>query len=163
MAEAILSGAGRTDGRWYREEELERQVLGFANTAALARPADHATLIAGMKDIYKTWAKKRLPGDEDNITGFCSFLASPVGGPVRLDGLMWIAAAVRANPDVMRGRHDYLSSAMVEFLDTLITEHAAAIANSVEHRQAHLTLVAAAVSRQFPNALALQDRVKKLL
>jgi len=163
MVNAALSGAGWTDRSWYYEQRLERHILGFGNSAALGRLVDHANLIAAMQDAYRSWAEKRLSENEDNIASFCNFLNTEVATTLRLDGLIWVAAALRAESDVLRGRRDYTGSAFVEFLDTLVTEHAAEISNSEEHRQALLELVAAAVSRQFPAALALQDRVKKIL
>jgi hypothetical protein len=51
----------------------------------------------------------------------------------------------------------------MEFLDTVATENAEDVARDDSARQALLELVAHAVSRQFAAALALQERVRKLL
>jgi len=40
-----------------------------------------------------------LPSDEDNIAGLCGFLGSEAGRVLRIDGLEWLAATIRAKPD----------------------------------------------------------------
>ena len=96
MVNAALSGAGWTDRSWYYEQRLERHILGFGNSAALGRLVDHANLIAAMQDAYRSWAEKRLSENEDNIASFCNFLNTEVATTLRLDGLIWVAAALRA-------------------------------------------------------------------
>jgi hypothetical protein len=51
----------------------------------------------------------------------------------------------------------------VEFLTTVITENGATAVAAAETRQALIDLTGLAVSRQLSTALALQDRLKRLL
>jgi hypothetical protein len=80
-----------------------------------------------------------------------------------MDGLQWIAAALRADADFGKWYRESTTSAFMEFLDTVASENAAEVSKSGPARRALLELVAHAVSRQLPTALALQERVRKLL
>jgi hypothetical protein len=51
----------------------------------------------------------------------------------------------------------------MEFLDTVTTENGEEVSKDEPARHALLELVAHAVSRQFAAALALQERVRKML
>ena len=161
MVEYMLGRSDWTNGRgWHYGQRLQRQVLGFGSS--LSRIPGHAALIVSMRSLYKAWSDKELAQDEDNIAGFCGFLASASGAPLRLDGLQWIAAALRADPEFGKWYRESTSNRFMEFLDTVATENAE-VSKDEPARQALLELVAHAVSRQFPAALALQERVRKLL
>jgi hypothetical protein len=162
MIEYMLGRRDWTNGcGWHYGQQLQRQVLGFG--ASLARMPGHAALIVSMRDLYKTWADNELAHGEDNVAGFSGFLATDSGAPLRMEGLQWIAAALRADPDFGKWYRDSTSNAFMEFLDTVATENAAEVSKDEPARQALLELVAHAVSRQFPAALALQERIRKLL
>jgi hypothetical protein len=141
---------------------LERQVLGFSAANYLKRLPAHAALVGMMRDLFEVWAKKRLTRDEDNLAGFCAFLATEAGKPLRMDGLQWIADAMKADTDFGKWFRDRTSNTFMEFLDVLVAEHAAELSRHNKARQALLFLVAHAVSRQLPAALALQERVQRL-
>lgn len=149
-------------GPWYHGQRLERHVLGFGESIHLARAKDHAGLIGAMHDLYEAWAKKRLTSDEDNLAGFCGFLGGEVGKPLRVDGLRWISGAMKADPEIGKWFRDRTSSAFMEFLDVLVSEHAEELSEDEGARQALLDLVAHAVSRQLTAAQALQERIVRL-
>lgn len=115
-----------------------------------------------MRDLFEVWAKKRLTRHEDNLAGFCGFLATEAGKPLRVDGLRWIADAMKANPDLGKWFRDRTSNAFIEFLDLLVSEHAAELAQDDSARQMVLDLSALAMSRQLTAALALQERIRQL-
>jgi hypothetical protein len=147
---------------WYYGQQLERQVLGFGASDYFKRVPGHAALIGMMRDLFEVWAKKRLTRDEDNLAGFCGFLGTKVGKPLRIDGLQWIADAMKANPELAKWFRDRTSNAFMEFLDVLVSEHPAELARDDSARQALLDLSAHAVSRQLTAALALQERIRRL-
>jgi hypothetical protein len=163
MIEAVLAGRGWEGGPWYHQQSLERQALGFAHADRLVRPALGPLLVESMRDLYRAWAEKRLLGDEDNIAGFCNFLSTRAGAPLRLEGIVWIANALRDDSGARTWYRDRTSAAFVELLGTVITEDDAAAVATPETRQALIDLTGLAVSRQLPAALALQDRLKSLL
>jgi hypothetical protein len=163
MIEAVLEGKGWESGPWYYQHQLERHVLGFANTDALARPATQTPVTDSVRDLYKAWAEKRLKGDEDNLAGFCNFLSTKAGAPLRLNGLLWIADALRNDTESRRWFRDRTSSAFVGFLTTVVTENGLQAVAAPETRQALIDLTGIAVSRQLAAALALQDRLTALL
>jgi hypothetical protein len=115
------------------------------------------------RGLYKAWAEKRLAGDEDNLAAFCNFLSTKVGAPLRLDGLMWIATALRSSSEGRRWYRDGTSTAFVEFLTKVVTENGRVAVATPEARQALIDLTSIAVSRQLQAALAVQDRLKALL
>jgi hypothetical protein len=163
MIEAVMEGRGWESGPWYHQQSLERQALGFANADALARPTEGPLLVESVQDLYRAWAEKRLPGDEDNLAAFCNFLSTRSGAPVRLEGLVWIANGLQADPGGRDWRRDGTSAAFVEFLSTVITEDGATAVATPETRQALIDLTGLAVSRQLSAALAVQDRLTRLL
>jgi hypothetical protein len=54
------------------------------------------------------------------------FLGTETGKPLRIDGLQWIAEAMKADIDVGKWFRDRTSNAFMEFLDVLVSKHAAA-------------------------------------
>jgi hypothetical protein len=164
MTEHVIPGPGwGTTGLWFHAHKLDRQVLGFADAERLARISGHAALLRAMRDLYKAWADKRLRGDEDNLAAFCNFLAQPGGAPLRLDGLVWIAAALEADPEINQWYRDRSAAAFMALLDAVVLENSDQLRNFQGASEAIVKLAALAVSRQLPAALALQERVKKLL
>jgi hypothetical protein len=149
-------------GPWYYGQQLEREVLAFGAPDCLKRVPDHAKLIRMMRDLFEVWAKKRLTRDEDNLGGLCGFLGTESGKPLRIEGLQWIADAMKANPDFGKWLRDRTSSAFMQFLDVLVSEHAAELSRDDKARQALLDLAAHAVARQLTAALALQERIRRL-
>jgi hypothetical protein len=113
--------------------------------------------------LYRAWAVKRLPGDEDNLAAFCNFLSTKAGAPLRLEALAWISSALEADSAGRRWYRDRTSEAFVEFLTTVITQDGTAAVTQQETRQALIDLVGLAVSKQLSAALALQDRLRTLL
>jgi hypothetical protein len=162
MIEAILAGRGWT-GRSHYQQRLEREALGFGHEDTLVRPAQGPPLVESLHDQYQSWAEKRLAGDEDNVAGFCSFLSTRAGKPLRFRALVWIADALRDHPEVQSWHRDRTSAAFVDFLGTVITEDGTAAVATANTKRALIDLVALAVSRQLTAALALQDRLKSLL
>ena len=156
----LLDGEWADSGPWYYAQQLERRVLGFESTAFLKRVAAHGTIVGGMRDLYRVWADKRLHSDEDNLASFCAFLASEVGRPLRLDGLMWMASALRNNPECGNWYRHSTSSAFVECLDVLVLEHADELKRDNAAREALIELSTHAASRQLTAALQLQERIR---
>lgn len=143
---------------WFRGQQLQRQALGFHASTVIARNPGVIAGIAGMKDLYERWAEKQLSGDDGNLEGFCGFLSSAAGAPLRLDGLRWIASAIQASPEGRR-RDRSSSDSLVGFLDVLAEQHLDEISKSPDARAELLQLVAYVVARQLPAALVLQEKI----
>jgi hypothetical protein len=150
------------DGRWYHAQQLERQALAFGAGSFITRGSKHATLIGGMRDLYKVWADKRLPSDQDNMAGFCSFLSTDAGRALRIDGLQWFADVIRAHPETGRWYRDSTSDAFAALLDAVVLEDSDELLKNSTARQALLELTAHAVARQLPRSMPLQERVRRL-
>ena len=69
---------------------------------------------------------------------------------------------MKADLDLGRWFRDRTSNAFMEFLDVLVSEHAAELSRDDRARQALLGLAAHAVARQLTAALALQERIRQL-
>jgi hypothetical protein len=151
-----------TEGKWLYAQRLERQVLGFGASGFITRAPSHAALIGGMRDLYRSWAETRLPSDQDNMAGFCGFLSSDAGHALRMDGLQWIAAVMRADPETGKWYRDSTSNAFMGLLEAAVLEDADELTKNSAARQALVDLTAHAVARQLPRALALQERVRRL-
>lgn len=163
MIDAVmLNDAWAKNGLWFHAQQIERHALGFGATESFNRPKNAATLLLAARDCYEAWAKRRLLGDEDNLAGFCGFLAAPVGRPLRLDGLRWIVEVIKARPDGDRWYRERTSNAFMSFLDVLVSDHAAELGKDETARQALLDLVAYAVSLQLDAAQTLQERIRRL-
>jgi hypothetical protein len=163
MEFCVLNKEWSKGGPWYYGQRIERHVLGFGEADRLSRLTNHAQLLTEMHPLYEAWAANRLSGDEDNLAGLCGFLSSTVGRPLRLDGLLWIATAMKAKPEVGNWYRDRASNAFMELLDVLVSEHATELVVDQASRQALLDLVAHAVSRQLTAAQALQERIRRLV
>jgi hypothetical protein len=137
--------------------------MGFGAESFIARMPASGTVISELRDLYKTWVDARLQGDEANLAGFCNFLASRVGLPLRLDGLVWISEAVRNTPHAGRWHRDTSSDALTSFLNLLLSEHAHEISKDMAQRQALFDLAAYVVSRNHPSGLALQERIRRMV
>jgi hypothetical protein len=163
MIETMLNDKDWASGRqWHYGQQLERQVLGFGSDSFIARVPDHSKMIDGLRSLYKVWAETRLRSGEDNIAGLCGFLSSEAGRVLRIDGLEWLAAAIRVKPDARAWYREGTSSAFIAFLDVAVSEHSDELIKNASARQALVELVAHGVSRQLPTALALQERVRRL-
>ena len=158
----VLDSEWSKGGPWYYGQQLEREVLGLGASSYIGRVARHAELVGMMRDLFRIWAQKRLTRDEDNLAGFCGFLAHEVGKPLRMDGLQWIADALMTSPDVGKWYRDQTSNAFMGFLDVLVSEHAVELQQKEKLRQALLDLSAHAVSRQLTTALTLHERIRRL-
>jgi hypothetical protein len=163
MIEYVLSNEQwAAEGKWYYAQQLERKVLGFGSTDSIVRAPNHAALVGGMRDLYKAWAETRLPSDQDNMAGFCFFLSSDAGRVLRMEGLEWIAAVMRSDPETGKWYRDSTSNAFVGLLEGAVLEDAGELTKNPSARQALIDLTAHAVARQLPRALALQERVRRL-
>lgn len=116
-----------------------------------------------IRDLFPIWAQNRLTSDEGNLAWFCGFLAHEVGKPLRVDGLQWIADAMRTNGNMGKWYRDSTSSAFMEFLDVLVSEHVGELRQKENARQALLDLSAHAVSQQLTAALTLHERIRRLV
>jgi transcriptional regulator with XRE-family HTH domain len=164
MVEYVHRASDWREGpQWYHAEQLERQVLGFGAESYIARAPEFPALIGGMRDLYRNWAETRLSGSEDNLAGFCNFLASRVGRPLRLDGLLWISEAVKNTPHAAHWHRDSSLDALISFLNLLLSEHAQEISKDEDRRQALFDLAAYVVSRNHPSGLALQERIRRMV
>ncbi|MGW1424650.1 hypothetical protein ACWAT4_31520 [Bradyrhizobium manausense] len=163
MIEAVvLNDAWAKRGLWFHAQQIERHALGFGATDSLGKPKNAAGLLLAIRDCYEGWSKRRLVGDEDNLAGFCGFLATSAGRQLRLEGLRWIAEAMKARPDAGKWYRERTSNAFMSFLDVLVSEHAAELGKDEAARQALLDLVAYAVSLQLDAAQTLQERIRRL-
>jgi hypothetical protein len=163
MVEYALSNTQwAAEGKWFYAQRLERQALGFGATGYITRAPHYSVLIGGMRDLYKAWAETRLRSDQDNMAGFCFFLSSEAGRVLRMDGLQWIAAVMRADPETGKWYRDSTSNAFMAVLEAAVLEDADELGKNLAARQALVELTAHAVARQLPRALPLQERVRRL-
>ncbi|MEX0814714.1 MAG: hypothetical protein WD014_03470, partial [Dongiaceae bacterium] len=151
-----------TGRRWYYGERLLRQLLGFGLENAINRVPNFQTMIFQLRDLYEVWARGHLHRDEDNVAGFCGFLASDAGAPLRLDGLQWLVAALHYETRAAHWHRERTGNALTELLDLILSEDAKKVSESAKAREALVRLAADLVARQVPAALALQEQIQQM-
>jgi hypothetical protein len=159
-AEYGLAADWSQPGLWFYGERLICDLLGFGNEHALSRLDPGAAL--RMKDVYERWAAAHLAHDEECITRFCHFLTTNFGAPLRLDGLRWLAAMLKAIEPSGRWHRDGTSAALVELVASALSSDGQALSQDAQARQALVEIAAALAAINIPTALALQERIKQL-
>jgi hypothetical protein len=159
-AEYGLAADWSQPGLWFYGERLICDLLGFGNEDALARLAPGAAL--RMTDVYERWADVHLARDEECVTRFCYFLTTAFGAPLRLDGLRWIAAMLKAKNPLGRWYRDNTGDALVELVAVSLSSDTHALSQDAQARQALVEIAAALAAKNIPTALALQERIKLL-
>ncbi|WP_206240177.1 hypothetical protein [Novosphingobium terrae] len=155
---ALAQGWHERD-RWFYGEGYLRLLLGFGN-GSLAKLQERLQTLEGLKDVYKLWAEIHLSLEEDNLAGFADFLRGEFAASLRLEGIVWIAAAVAKAPLLSRFYRERAGPALIDLLDTTINENGAELQQNQTVRDAVISIAAELAGKSFRNALALQDRIK---
>jgi hypothetical protein len=96
------------------------------------------------------------------VARFSSFLTTPFGAPLRLDGLRWIAAAFNKGLRASRWYRDGTGDALIELLNAAINQNGRELTADLSARQALVEIAGDLASNNIPTALALQERIKLL-
>ena len=160
VSEYALAANWSKPGLWPYGERLICDLLGFGNEDSLARLPPGGAL--RMKDVYERWAQSHLRRDEECVTRFSHFLTTTFGGPLRLDGLRWIAAMLKAKNPSNHWYREGTDNALVELVTMALGSDAHALSKDAEARQALVEVAAALAAKNIPAALALQERIKLL-
>jgi len=159
MATYALDADWIKDRYWYQGGTLLCSALGFGVEASLQGNQPGSAL--RLKDIYERWAKEHLGRDEDTTARFCHFLTSTYGSALILDGVIWIAAALK-NPQYLAPSRKSTWDALVELLNIVVNIHSAKVISDRTFREAVLEVAAVLVRQGTPSALALQERIRLL-
>jgi hypothetical protein len=160
VAEYGLAADWSKPGLWFYGERLICDLVGFGNEDALARLAPGGAL--RMNDVYERWAQAHLGRDEECVTRFSHFLTTTFGGPLRLDGLRWIASMLKAKNPSNYWYREGTGNALVELVAAALGSDAQVLSKDAEARQALVEIAAALAAKNIPTALALQERIKLL-
>ena len=160
VAEYGLAADWSKPGLWFYGEWLICDLLGFGNEDSLARLAPGGAL--RMKDVYERWAQSHLGRHEECVTRFSRFLTTTFGGPLRLDGLRWIAAVLKANNPSSHWYRERTGNALVELVTAALGSDPHALSKDAKARQALVEVAAALAAKNIPGALTLQERMKLL-
>lgn len=160
VAEYGLAADWSKPGLWFYGERLICDLLGFGNEDSLARLPPGGAL--RMKDVYERWAPSHLGRDEECVTRFSRFLTTTFGGPLRLDGLRWTAAVLKANHPASHWYRESTGNALVELATAALASDADALSKDAEARQALVEVAAVLAAKNIPGALALQERIRRL-
>lgn len=159
-AEYGLAAGWSQPSLWFRSLRLICDLLGFGNENFLSHLSPGAAL--RMKDVYERWAATQLARDEECLKRFCHFLTTTFGTPLRLDGLRWIAAMLKACDLPRPWYRDRTTEALIELVAVALKSDAAALSQHAQSRQALVEIAAALAAMNIPTALALQERIKHL-
>jgi hypothetical protein len=159
-AEYGLAADWSQPGLWFYGERLICELLGFGNEDVLSRLSPGAAL--RMYEVYERWATGHLARDEECVTRFCHFLTTKFGAPLRLNGLRWLAAMLKAREPSGRWYREGTGEALVELVVAALSSDAQALSQDAQARQALVDIAAALAAKNIPTALALQERIKLL-
>jgi hypothetical protein len=162
MAEFGLAASWDQSDLWFHGENLLCSLLGFGHESALTSLPDASGAIEAMRGLYKRWAEEHLANDEKNIEQLSRFLSSPIGAPIRLDGLQWITAALQTNTRAGRWYRSGTGEALISLVDTATTANIRELAKSSAAREALLALTADLAARNISAVFVLQERIKQL-
>lgn len=115
-----------------------------------------------LEEARKLWAREHLHRDEENVAGFCGFLASDAGAPLRLDGIQWLVAALHDETRATHWHRAGTGNALTELLNVILSEDAEKVSKIPKARDALVSLAADLVARQVPAALALQEQIQQI-
>jgi hypothetical protein len=160
MLEFALGAKWTEAGRWYYGEQMLRRLLGLGSEVMLRKIPDLEAVILSMREIYKAWAEDHLAREDANIAEFAYFLTSDFGAPLRIDGIQWIAGALRDEASPRRWRRNGTGDSLVSLLDTTLTRDTAELSKNREAREALLAIAAYLAARHVNAALTLQERIK---
>ena len=147
-------------GLWFYGERLICDLLGFGHEDSLARLGPDGAL--KMKDVYERWAKAHLGRDEECVTRFSHFLTTAFGGPLRLDGIRWIAEMLKVQNPSDHWYREGTDEALVELVSSALRSDAHALSKDAEARQALVEVAAVLAAKNIPAALTLQERIRLL-
>jgi hypothetical protein len=159
-AEYGLAADWSQPGLWFYGERLICELLGFGNEGVLSRLNPGAAL--RMNDVYERWTAAHLARHEECVTRFCHFLTTTFGAPLRLNGLRWLAAMLKAREPSGRWYREGTGDALVELVVAALSSDAQALSQDAQARQALVEIAAALAAKNIPTALALQERIKLL-
>ncbi|MGZ9569557.1 hypothetical protein NBV64_00020 [Alcaligenes sp. DN25] len=159
-AEYGLAADWSQPGLWFYGERLVCDLLGFGNENALSRLPPGAAM--RMKDIYERWAAAHLARDNECVTRFCHFLTTKFGAPLRLDGLLWLAALLKETEPSSSWYREGTGDALVEFVAAALSSDVQTLSQHAQARQALIEIAAALAAMNIPVALTLQERIKQL-
>ena len=131
-AEYGLAAYCSQPGLWFCGARLICDLLGFGNEDGLSRLNPGAAL--RMKDIYERWADAHLASDEECVTRFCQFLTTDFGAPLRLDGLRWLAAKLKAHEPTGRWYREDTGDALVELVAASLSSDTQALSRASQAR-----------------------------
>ena len=160
VAEYGLAANWSERGLWFYGERLICDLLGFGNEDALVRLPLGAAF--RMKDVYERWASMHLARDEECVKRFSYCLTTSFGAALRLDGLQWIAAMLKAKTSTNHWFREGTRNALVELVAAALRLDAQALSKDAGARQAFVEIAAALAATNTPTALALQERIKLL-
>ncbi|WP_219623465.1 ATP-binding protein [Herbaspirillum seropedicae] len=160
MVEYALSADWSQPGLWFHGERLIGDLLGFGHAAVLSPLNAGAAL--RMKDVYERWASTHLVRDEENINRFSYFLTTAFGAPLRLEGLRWIAMALKKIELSRRWRRDTTGDALVELCAVALESDSQLLSHQKPAREALFEIVAELAGRRISAALVLQQRITQM-
>lgn len=145
--------------RWYRGRDMLTKLLGLHAHVELSQAATIRDRLAELTEYYRRWARDAMPADDDDVATFCYFLTTAAGPALRLEGVVWIAAAL-AKTDTFR--RAATGNNVAEAIDTILTHHAAELVAQPAARNAMIDVVARLVRAQVATAMGLQRRIAAL-
>jgi hypothetical protein len=159
MLEYAFTPAWKEKGPWYRARSCLAHLLGLYAARQIEQAPGVADQIPSVVRFYRAFAQNHLAHDESMIAAMAHFLGSGAGRSLRLEGIEWLNRAVAQSAGLHR---DESGSALVEFVDNLLSQNESELLANKEARDSLVSLVGALAKQQVPRGLALQERIRAL-
>jgi len=106
--------------------------------------------------FYRDWAVNHMAGDEDDVGAFCHFLMTEPGRFLRLEGVIWLDAALAQSERFYRGT---TGNNIAKAMDVILSQHASELIVNSASREAMIAIVARLVRGQVATAMGPQQRI----
>lgn len=135
---------------------LTGEANGPPRRLAMSAKGNQQVSASGLPSDFVTRAWERC------VTRISHFLTTTFGASLRLDGLRWIAAMLKAKDPSNHWYREGTGNALVELVAAALSSDAQVLSKDAEARHALVEVAAALTAKDIPAALALQERIKLL-
>ncbi|MBI1685167.1 hypothetical protein [Caulobacter hibisci] len=157
MLEFVFAPGWADRGRYYHASDLRRHMLGLDAADAIGRSPGILAHVPRLARFYEAFAETHLARDDRALRDYARFLTRSAGAALRAQALDWLNGVLVAKSSLRDGA----GSALAELVMAILKEDAARLKSDAGFRDPLLVLVGHLARIGTPDALVLQDRVRR--
>ncbi|MDP1826606.1 MAG: hypothetical protein Q8L48_25270 [Archangium sp.] len=147
--------------RWASHEGVWDALLGVDGWSTAMWEPRHLATVSAMQDVFRLWMEK-VPIHGRRLAGFATWLARPVGLPLRFAAMTWLLGLVRVEKRREPRDVDEAEDPVANLLNVVWAEQEATLRADVEAFQAFRALLGWLGDRQNQLGLELLGRLGSL-